>query len=69
MRYRVNREGEKSFTGEIMGKKRVKCANCGMIYDIWMNDIACQYPPIIGECPKCKSNAFNVIPEVWKQGT
>ena len=41
-------------------KKRVKCANCGMIYDIypetWFEQLG------RGECPKCNSNAFNEIP-------
>ncbi len=40
-------------------RRRVKCANCGMIYDIavsnWLGD------PLdltgIGVCPKCGSNA------------
>ena len=47
-------------------KKRVKCANCGMIYDILIGDYESEHL-LIGECPKCKSNAFNVVPEIWKQ--
>ncbi|MHC4121973.1 MAG: hypothetical protein ACYSSI_00235 [Planctomycetota bacterium] len=50
---------------------RVKCANCGMIYDInptsmdfrtEMERLSC------ASCPKCKSNAKDVIskPE-WKK--
>lgn len=38
-------------------KKRVKCANCGMIYDIhpetWLGQLG------RGECPKCNSNAYD----------
>lgn len=47
-------------------KKRVKCANCGMIYDILIGDYESEHQ-ITGECPKCKSNAFNVIPTIWKK--
>ena len=47
-------------------KKRVKCANCGMIYNILIENYESEHQ-ITGECPKCKSNAFNVIPEVWRQ--
>jgi predicted nucleic acid-binding Zn-ribbon protein len=35
------------------GKIRVKCANCGMIYDINHN---------ISTCPKCGSNAYDELP-------
>jgi len=39
-------------------KKRVRCANCGMIYDIvGYGDIL----PTTGKCPKCGSNAFDLV--------
>lgn len=50
--------------GKDRTKNRVKCANCGMIYDIilfegsWDGD--CK-ENMRGECPKCGSNAFDVI--------
>ena len=47
-------------------KKRVKCANCGMVYDILIGDYS-NVHQITGECPKCKSNAFDVLPEAWKR--
>jgi len=43
-----------------MKKKRVKCANCGMVYDfteaepnelVWVTNC----------CPKCGSNAYDII--------
>jgi len=40
-------------------KKRVKCANCGMIYDIYVD-----VPRGWSEhhsCPKCGSNAYDLI--------
>ena len=40
-------------------KKRVKCANCGTIYDI--NRCEWDRNQEIGCCPKCKSNAYDVI--------
>ena len=50
---------------------RVKCANCGMIYDISptsmdsrseMEMLSC------GHCPSCKSNAKDIIDEAeWKK--
>ena len=49
------------------GKKRVKCANCGMIYDILIGDGTPEYLTT-GECPQCKSNAYKVIPLEWKKG-
>ena len=41
-------------------KIRVKCANCGMVYDIyktpeWTTDSI----KMRGNCPQCGSNAFN----------
>ncbi len=36
-------------------KKRVKCANCGMICDIYVGSAFVQ------SCPSCKSNAFDAI--------
>lgn len=43
-------------------KKRVKCANCGMIYDIILGS------PFTVGCPKCGSNAYDEIPDesIWK---
>lgn len=41
-------------------KIRVKCANCGMIYDITRPNYAGLNPDDIrGKCPKCGSNAFD----------
>lgn len=43
-----------------MTRKRVKCANCGMIYDIKPEgDMVMVMSP--GVCPKCKSNAYDII--------
>ena len=50
-------------------KKRVKCANCGMIHDVH-DDTA-----FIQSCPSCKSNAYDAVEkkpnyhecEKWKQ--
>ena len=51
-------------------KKRVKCANCGMIYDIKPEgDVVMWESP--GICPKCGSNAHDIekiFPDIWKQG-
>jgi len=44
---------------------RTKCANCGMIYDIFISDMEMRTPQQIaqsGVCPKCGSNAHNPIP-------
>lgn len=49
-----------------MGKKRVKCANCGMVYDILFDDLTPEHLAI-GDCPGCKSNAFDTLPEIWRQ--
>lgn len=46
-------------------KKRVKCANCGMVYDIIVGDFTLEQQ-LMGSCPKCKSNAFDVLQEVQK---
>lgn len=45
-------------------KERVKCANCGMIYDRAINDIL---PDDGGaQCPCCKSNAYDRLnKEEW----
>lgn len=48
-----------------MEKVRVKCANCGMIYDIMLDDLS-HGKPLDGECPNCKSNAFTKLPTVWR---
>lgn len=37
-----------------MDKTRVKCANCGMIYDRCLGQTV---------CPNCKSNAYNISQE------
>lgn len=47
-------------------KKRVRCANCGMVYDILIGDYQNEHQ-LTGSCPKCKSNAFDTIPIVWKK--
>jgi len=39
-------------------KKRVKCANCGMIYDIVGYE---EIMPTAGKCPGCGSNAFDPV--------
>lgn len=43
-----------------MTKKRVKCANCGTIYDIRLigGMIRVMSPD---NCPKCQSNAYDII--------
>ena len=50
-------------------KKRVKCANCGMVYDIKSEgDMVIIISP--GICPKCGSNAYDVLKnyqEIWRQ--
>jgi len=48
--------------------KRVKCANCGMVYDIKPEgDIIMVMSP--GTCPKCKSNAYDIVSigTEWKE--
>ena len=37
-------------------KRRVKCANCGMIYDIIRGS------PFKQQCPGCGSNAYDDLP-------
>ncbi len=47
-------------------KERVKCANCGMVYDRLLPDMM----PDTGsaQCPKCKSNAYDAIEKpTWKK--
>ena len=39
--------------------KRVKCANCGMVYDV--KGYGLMMGPVSGTCPNCKSNAYDVI--------
>jgi len=46
-----------------MKKIRVKCANCGMIYDITKAEAG----ELVWEtccCPKCDSNAYDVIKDM-----
>ncbi len=40
---------------------RVKCANCGTIYDILPSpcDYSNPYERKAGHCPSCKSNAYD----------
>ncbi len=48
-------------------KERVKCANCGMIYDRCLPDMM----PDNGtaQCPGCKSSAFDKVNGTeWKRG-
>lgn len=33
-------------------KERVRCANCGMVYDI---------TNLVQKCPKCGSNAYDLL--------
>lgn len=41
-------------------KLRVKCANCGMTYDITiLNYTGIGPDEIRGKCPRCGSNAFD----------
>lgn len=43
-------------------KIRVKCANCGMIYDIMVpNYLGTEDTMIRGKCPRCGSNAYDQI--------
>ena len=53
-------------------KMRVKCANCGMIYDITPTTMEFRTEQEMyrcGVCPKCKSNAKDVIEKTeWKKG-
>lgn len=47
-----------------MKRTRVKCANCGMVYDIIVSQPTnISYENDSGICPKCKSNAYNKIPD------
>lgn len=49
-------------------KKRVKCANCGTVYDIKPEGDMIMVMSS-GICPKCKSNAYDVVktfPDIWK---
>jgi len=39
-------------------KKKVKCANCGMVYDIFVGEYD-NPRELYGTCPECKSNAFD----------
>ena len=48
-----------------MGKKRVRCANCGLVYDIEVGDM--RYSILFGDCPACKSTAFDELPNAWKR--
>lgn len=41
-------------------KTRVKCANCGMIYDMVETEQGETTRPAIG-CPECKSNAYDPL--------
>lgn len=44
---------------------RTKCANCGMIYDIFISGMDMRTQQEIaqsGVCPKCGSNAHDPIP-------
>lgn len=46
--------------GKEMTRKRVKCANCGTIYDI--KPVGDMIMVMSSEnCPKCKSNAYDII--------
>lgn len=38
-------------------KVRVKCVNCGMIYDIYISEWN-KENNLRGKCPKCNSNAW-----------
>lgn len=43
---------------------RVKCANCGMIYDLLLFEGSWDGNSLEnarGECPKCTSNAFDKV--------
>lgn len=50
---------------------RVKCANCGMIYDISPTSMEFGTETEVlsqGQCPKCKSNAKDVVQkENWEK--
>ncbi len=49
-------------------KKRVRCVNCGMIYDICVSTWN-EEDNLHGICPKCKSNAFEeYTKEEWEKG-
>lgn len=49
-------------------KKRVKCANCGTIYDIYVPDGIFDSGQVSGTCPKCLSNACDEIStQQWKR--
>jgi len=46
---------------------RVKCANCGMIYEINPSPMEFRTPLerfLSGQCPKCKSNAKDRVEKV-----
>ena len=49
---------------------RVKCANCGMVYDINVTSMDFRDPQerlATATCPSCKSNAKDeVAKETWK---
>jgi len=51
---------------------RVKCANCGMIYEVGVTPCDFRTPQEVlasGTCPKCKSNAKDVVQSTkWKGG-
>lgn len=50
---------------------RTKCANCGMIYDIFISsmDMRTQQEVVqSGVCPKCGSNTHNPIPTQYQTG-
>ena len=51
---------------------RVKCANCGMIYDINPTTMDFRSPYEVessAQCPECKSNAKDVISRgIWRKG-
>lgn len=52
---------------------RVKCANCGMIYDInpTSTDFTSKYERFsCAQCPGCKSNAKDKLPgQTWIDGS
>jgi len=43
-------------------KKRLKCVNCGMVYDVRFHlDIGPEPALRNAKCPKCGSNAYNDV--------
>ena len=44
--------------------KRVKCANCDMIYEVYISSFGEESR----HCPRCGSNAYDKIPVEWKYG-